>query len=207
MTASAAPDPPPSAPALRALADPFARLGPGATAALAALAVVLGLAASRAGVRFDGAMDVHVVRGPVPLAVALVDQAAALLAPTLVGWATLRVLGAQAPFGRLAASLGAARLALVLTAPLVLGMTRVLPPEALAELAAAGRVGGTPPMPPASFVVLALASVAGLVWFVALVAAALRGAAGVRGGRLAGATAATLLGGEAVAKLALVWLA
>ena len=207
MTASAAPAPPPSAPALRALADPFARLGPGATAALAALAVVLGLAASRAGVRFDGAMDVHVVRSPVPVAAALADQAAALLAPTLVGWVTLRAFGAPASLGRLAASLGAARLALVLTAPLVLGMTRVLPPEALAGLAAGGRAGGAPPIPPASFVALAMALVAGLVWFVALVAAALRAAGGVRGGRLGGATAATLLGGEAVAKLALVWLA
>jgi hypothetical protein len=138
--------------------------------------------------------------------VALADQAAALLAPTLVGWATLRVLGAPAPLGRLAASLGAARLALVLTAPLVLGMTRVLPPEALADWP---RPGGSAARRRCRRRRSSLSRGAGRRARVVRRArgGGAAGAAGVRGGRLAGATAATLLGGEAVAKLALVWLA
>lgn len=198
--------------ALRALFDPYPDLGPGATAALAAAAVLLGLAAARAGVRFDGPLDMHPTGGlapirAVPLGTALVDQAAALGAPALAGWAALRAASTRAPLGRaplgrVAAVVGAARLPLVLAAPAALGLVHALPPEVFA-------VSAPDVLPPAvspGVIGLALAAALAFAWYVALATAGLRAVGGVRGWRLAAVTAATLLGGELAAKLLLAAL-
>lgn len=195
----AAPPTEPRASALRALVDPFSRFDPGVTAALAVLAVVLGLAAARAGVRFDGALDTHVADGPVPLGTALADQIVALLVPALVGWGALRAVGARARLTRVVAALGAARLALVLTSPLVLFLSGTFPPE----LWAAPAPGAPPPIPPPGVLGVVLLVTAMSVWFVVLAVAGLRAAGGVRGGRLVTVSTAALLGGEVVSKLLL----
>lgn len=49
------------------LANPFARHGGGTTAIAGVVIAALALLVSQAGLRFDGALDMHAVGAPVPL--------------------------------------------------------------------------------------------------------------------------------------------
>jgi hypothetical protein len=88
------------------------------------LQALAGLALARAGLRFDGALDVHRTwRGePVPLATALVDQVAAWPAAVVAALLVLRLWRYRPDAATLALAWGTARAALVLSAPLVLAM-------------------------------------------------------------------------------------
>jgi hypothetical protein len=67
---------------------------------------MLGLAVSRLGVRFDGALDLHTTKAPVALSVALLDQAVAFPLTALAFWISARI---AAPRTRIVDMLGAER--------------------------------------------------------------------------------------------------
>jgi len=76
------------------LADPFGHLPLGVTLAVGALTVLASLAvATGLGLRFDGALDVHVASGPVGWSLALRDQGVALLTLTGLLWLAARIAG------------------------------------------------------------------------------------------------------------------
>lgn len=189
--------PTPAPRGLGALVAPHARLGHRGLLALTVFQALAGLVLARAGVRFDGVLDVHRTwRGePVPLALALLDQIAALPVAAAAALLTLRLAGQRARFGDVVLALGTARVPLVLLGPVVLAMpapTTLLAPPAAVLVA-----------PPPAVVVGALVAVLGSAWSVALLAAGVRGATGARGWRLVGLAAGAALAAEVAAKLLL----
>ena len=194
------------------LLAPFARLGPVGTGGAAVAQALAGLALAPLGLRFDGALDLHRTwRGDaVPWGTALVDQLAAWPVAALAGWLALRLLGHRpSPVATLFV-LGAARVALLLAAAVVLAMPTpaelrpILDAMRVAE-SAGDRVfapGAGPALPPIPLRVLAggLLATAGFGWFVALVAGGVRHLTGARGWRLAGATVALVVAAELASK-------
>ena len=129
---------------------------------------------------------------PVP---AVAVQLVSLVPPALVAWGAVRAFGATGRPGRLLAVVGAARLPVVLCAPLLF----LLP---------AGGAAGEGLALTGSMVVAGLGMVAAFVAAAALLARGIRAATGdaLRGWPLAGACVLTLGGGELLAKLALAAL-
>ena len=77
--------------------NPFERWSGEVTSIAGAVVALLALLTSRLGVRYDGALDVHVGGADVPLMLALVDQLGALPVTALVFWAVSRVVSRSAP--------------------------------------------------------------------------------------------------------------
>jgi hypothetical protein len=177
------------------LIAPHAWLGRSAMTALTGAMVLLGLALSRLGVRFDGFLDLHRAPGgaPVPLSAALADQFVSLPLSALVAWLVLRGFGAHPRWSTLLLVIGIMRVPLVLTAPVVLAA----PDQAVL---AQGPIEPTPAMLGVGLVV-----VLGFAWTVTLLVTGVRFATELRGARLAWAVVCVIVGAEIVSKVVL-WL-
>jgi len=180
------------------LADPFGHLPLGVTLAVGALTVLASLAvATGLGLRFDGALDVHVASGPVGWSLALLDQGGALLTLTGLLWLAARIAGKPGRPIDLLAAVGVSRLALLLSG---LVFASLMPPE----LAVAGT-----PREAMSLVfdpwviVAALAGIPFVGAFFVWLTLGFRTATGLRGGRLAAALLGALLAAEVLSKLVL----
>jgi hypothetical protein len=171
------------------LSNPFDRWS-GEVTSLAGVVVALGgLATSRLGVRYDGALDLHVVKGAVPISVALVDQLVAFVLTAVVMWGAARFVS-RARFVDVLGAVGLSRAPIVLVAvPLAL-LVPLLPknPTAPPNLALLG------------VVVFALVGIVAQIWLLVL---GFRTASGIRGGKLAVAIVGGLFVAELVTKAAL----
>jgi hypothetical protein len=83
------------------------------TALVGALGVVVAVSV---GVRFDGALDMHVTNGSVTLGAALIDQLVALPLTILIGVAAARLAKATPRLEDMAGAVGVARVPLLLSA-------------------------------------------------------------------------------------------
>ena len=72
------------------LSNPFDRWSGETTSLIGAVVALAGLATSRMGVRYDGALDLHVVPQAVPIAVAVLDQLVAFVLTSVVLWGAAR---------------------------------------------------------------------------------------------------------------------
>ena len=179
----------PSSERRRILSNPFDRWS-GEVTSLAGVVVALGgLATSRLGVRYDGALDLHVVKGAVPIGVALADQLVAFVLTAVVMWGAARFVS-RARFVDVLGAVGLSRAPIVLVAvPLAL-LVPLLPknPTAPPNLALLG------------VVVFALVGIGAQIWLLVL---GFRTASGIRGGKLAVAIVGGLFVAELVTKAAL----
>jgi hypothetical protein len=190
-----------------ALVAPWRRVGARGLLGAGLAQALAGLALAPRGVRFDGALDVHRTwRGEaVPWGTALLDQLVAWPLAALAATAVLALLAPRAghgaptrpPYGAVAGVIGAARLPLVASAPLVLALPT--PERLLAQ--PAGALAPSAPLLAAS-----LAATVGLAWCVVLLATGVRHLTGARGGALAGRVLAVIAAAEVASKGALLLL-
>lgn len=153
----------------------------------AGLSVVVA-AASR--VRFDGALDMHVIAQPPPWRAVALDQLVAWPLTALVLWLVGLAFARQSRLLDFLAFVGAARAPLLLTACIAAPL--------LAPLA------GSPAREQQSAVLLsAVVLIPFLVWFIALLVGAVRTASGTKGGRLAAAVITGLIAAETISKVVL----
>ena len=179
------------------LFNPFVRIAGGQALAVG-LAVIIAsaLAASAAGVHFDGLLDFH-LGSSVPLQVAVMEG--------LVNWSVITVLLwlvsllAAPRTVRLVDIAGTQALA---RWPLLLAAIACIPPavrqgnEKLVAETLAGRFA----MPPMATVVAGLFALACVIWMVSLMWKAFSVSCNQRGGRAAAIFVAALLAGEAATK-------
>jgi len=171
------------------LSNPFDRWS-GEITSLAGVGVALGgLATSRLGVRYDGAIDLHVVKHAVPIGVALVDQLVAVVLTAVLMWGAARFVS-RARFVDVLGAVGLSRAPIVLVAVPLAFLVPLLPHD--------------PTQPPnlalLGVVVFALIGIVAQIWLLVL---GFRTASGARGGRLAVAIVAGLFVAELVTKAAL----
>ncbi|MCB9589407.1 MAG: hypothetical protein H6718_28595 [Polyangiaceae bacterium] len=166
--------------------DPVGALSTSGAASLALAVTLLQLIAFTVGVRFDGAMDVHVSGRSVSFATGLIDWAVSVPPTILVGYAFARSLRSQARFLDVALAVVSTRWLLMIVAAFALAIPTDLNPFNPLLLAVAI----------AMLPVLAL-------YFVNLFKS-YRTATGLQGGKLWLAYFVTLLLPEVVSKLALV---
>ncbi len=178
------------APGWRALVDPFDALTTRAGLGLVAAGALAQVAASRLGVRYDGALDVHLAPAP-PLAVSLVELGLGLGAAAVVVWLVARAVSRPRPVDVLVA-VGIGRLPLI---ALGLVLALIFPAPVALEAIAGWRL--------AAAGVVALPTIA---WAFALWFFGYRTATGLRGARLWVTFLAGLLAAEIATKLALAAL-
>lgn len=171
------------------LSNPFDRWSGETTSMIGALLALAGLATPRLGVRYDGALDLHVSPVAVPIGVAVLDQVLAVGLTSLVMWGVARLVS-RARFVDVLGAVGVSRAPAVLIAvPLALlvpliphDYTKTNAPVVLA------------------IALLGLAGVVAQVWILVL---GFRTATGARGGRLASALIGGLFAAELLVKLVL----
>jgi hypothetical protein len=174
---------------LSVLSNPFDRWSGETTSLIGALVALAGLATSRLGVRYDGAVDLHVSLVAVPIGVAVLDQVLAVGLTSLVMWGVARVVS-RARFVDVLGAVGVSRVPAVLIAvPLAL-LVPLIPHDYTKT--------STPLV--LAIALLGLAGVVAQVWILVL---GFRTATGARGGRLASALIAGLFAAELLVKLAL----
>jgi Yip1-like protein len=160
-----------------------------ACAVAAAAAFLLGAF----GVRFDGALDLH-VGAQVALGARALDLAVAVALPALVFWAWARIASGQVRFVDFIAAVGLARVPYVLGAPLLLGLghpTRI--DDALRWTHEH----------PFQVALTALVSLALLGWLVTLLYTGVKTASGLGGKKLTVAFVVLLIAAEIGSKLVL----
>ncbi len=172
----------------RATRNPFERWSGEVTTAVGVVVALGGLATSRLGVRYDGALDMHIVAPPVPRGTAIADEVVAFGLVAVVMWAVARAVTKHVRFVDVLGAVGASRLPAVLAAaPLALLVRQIpMPP-------------GKPNAAVYLVALLALVAVGAQVWSLVL---GFRTATGLQGGRLAKVFIGALLAAEIVAKLA-----
>jgi hypothetical protein len=169
--------------------NPFDRWSGEVTSLLGLIVALGGLATSRMGVRYDGALDLHVGLRAVPIGVALLDQALAFGLTSVVLWAAARSVS-RARFIDVLGAVGLSRApAVLIAAPLAL-LVPLLPAD--------------PTKPSPALLGIALVGVVGVVAQIWLLVLGFRTASGCRGGRLAAAVLGGLFAAELITKLALV---
>lgn len=172
------------------LSNPFERWSGETTSALGAAVAAAGLATSRMGVRYDGALDLHVVARPVPMTVALGDQLLAFILTAVVMWGVARLMS-RARFVDVLGAVGLSRAPIVLVAvPLALLVPSM----------------GDPTRPSLALLGIVVCSMVGLVAQIWLLVLGVRTASGIRGGRLAIAIVAGLFAAELITKLVLFFV-
>ncbi|MDB4940771.1 MAG: hypothetical protein JWP97_305 [Labilithrix sp.] len=177
----------------RLLTNPFERLGGELTAGIGLVVAALSVGVAHLGVRFDGALDLHVVRHAVSVRVALLDQVVAWLVPALLFWLYARALSPGRRLRDFVGVVGVARLPLLLFAGPALALTPELPFD--------------PAHPPARLLAVALLALAFIAPFLTLLYRGFANASGLRGaGRLIGGFVAVLLASELLSKLLLAVL-
>jgi hypothetical protein len=172
--------------------NPMSRLPSVAVLLISMACVSLGAVVSRAGIRFDGALDVHIVATHVTWATALADALVSWPLPALVFWAVARSFKSRARYVDCLAAVGLGR-----PVALVIGAAGVLlaDPSAMARVEP-GKIG-------LKLVLLALISLPLVVWMVALMVFGFREASGMRGMRLAVASVIAIVVAEVTSKIAL----
>ena len=176
-------------PVTRKSKNPFDRWSGEATSALGAGLALVALATSRLGIRYDGALDMHVTGSAVPPATALLDQLVAVPLTALVFWAAARLIARGVRFIDILGVVGASRLPLILVAVPIALLTPHLPKD--------------PSRPNAAlFAMIALALV-GVGVHITLLVLGFRATTAGRGGRLAGAFIGALVGAEVITKIVL----
>jgi hypothetical protein len=187
LLAAVRPAPPPAKGSL-GLRNPFDRWSGEVTSLVGLVVAAAGVATSRLGVRYDGALDLHVVRGSVSIATALVDQLVAVLLTALVVWGAARVVS-RARFVDVLGAVGLSRAPSVLVAvPLAL-LVPHMPPD--------------PTKPTPVVLAIALVGLVGIVLQIVLLVLGFRTATGTRGARLAASVVAGLVAAELVTKVVL----
>lgn len=178
---------------VQTLLNPFERLGTWPAFALGFGGALVGLALSRFGARFDGALDVHVIFPPPTIATALVDQLIAWPLVALLFWLVGLALTRTGRFIDLLGVLGVARLPLLVVAALT---------AALIDPTQVFGADGTPHVTP-GLIIVGLATLPFVVWMIVLAWTGFRTAAAARG--VAGGLGFTgaLLAAELLSKLAL----
>jgi hypothetical protein len=172
------------------LSNPFDRWSGETTSLIGALVALAGLATSRLGVRYDGAIDLHVSPVGAPMSVAVLDQLLAVGLTSLVMWAAARVVS-RARFVDVLGAVGLSRAPAVLIAvPLAL-LVPLIPHDDYTKT-------NLPVV--LAIALLGLAGVVAQVWLLVL---GFRTATGARGGRLASALIAGLFAAELLVKLVL----
>ncbi len=172
---------------------PLERLDTRAALLIAGGIALLQLLVSRLHVRFDGALDSHLVEVSVPWSDALLDLALAWPLTALILWGTTWLAGRR---GRYVDFLGAVGLA---RAPLIAGGAITGAFSHVFEGAASGTL--TPTLLIVSLAILPL-----IAWFIALLVTGIRTASGLRGMRLGVTATCGILAAELITKLLLVIL-
>lgn len=176
------------------LFDPIDRLGTHRALLVGLLAVLLASLFSRAGVRFDGALDSHVGTAPVPPAVAVADAVVAWPLTALVLWLVSLVAARQGRFVDHFAAVGLSRVpALAIGA--ILAFSTLWPTPELVP-------GQIPDVNPVWLAVI-LSTVPFAVWQVVLLYRGFRTASGLRGLRCAVAGVVGIIVAEVLSKLGL----
>ena len=179
---------------LRRVLNPFDNLTVGPAMAIGVVAAVAGIVLSRWGVRFDGALDVHVGHAEVSLRQAVLDQLVAWPLTAMVLWVAALPLARRTRAADLLANVGVARLPLLWVAAVGVVASPHLPANPGQAVSA-----------PGALVLLAVLTLPALVWSVALLYNAFGAASGlarVRGGVV---FTAALIAAEVASKLALGW--
>lgn len=179
------------------LVNPFDRLSTTASWTIAVLVWLASVGVVLLGVRFDGALDVHVAGRAPSLGLALFDLVNSVVLTSIVLWLTGLAFARQGRLVDYVAGVSIARAPLVLTALVALW---IMPPPA--ELLA--MVQRPPIVPPARVLVGSLLTILGVVWFVALLNRGFRVSSGLRGATLGLAFTLGLIAAEVVTKLALI---
>lgn len=178
---------------LRLLINPFERLGGVTALAIGLFGSLAGIALSRLHVRFDGALDVHVVPLAPPLREAVLDQLVAWPLVAAVAW----LIGLTiAPKGRMVDFLGVvgvARIPLLLVGVFAAAARHRLPMDP------AG-IGSTPPAVLLGLVAVILPAIA---WMLVLLIEGFRTATGVLGPKGGVAFVGVVVVAEIASKVAL----
>jgi hypothetical protein len=153
----------------------------------AGLSVVV---AGLGGIRFDGALDIHVVAPRVSWLEMALDQIVGWPLTALVMWSAALVFARQSRLFDFLSFVGAARAPLLLAACIAAPM--------LSPLA-----GSPAPSQQSVLLLSVVILIPFLVWFIALLVAAMRTASGLNGGRLAAAVTASITAAEAISKVVL----
>lgn len=176
-------------PVTRKSKNPFDRWSGESTAAIGAGLALVALATSRLGIRYDGALDMHVTKDAVPLATALLDQLVAVPLTALIFWVVARLVARGVRFVDILGVVGASRLPIVTIAVPIALITPHLPKD--------------PTRPNAAlFVMIALALI-GVGAHITLLVLGFRATTAARGGRLAGAFIGALVSAEVITKIVL----
>jgi hypothetical protein len=168
--------------------DPFEVIGPGRAWMLAILVCVGSLALARLHVRFDGAVDLHVIGQQVAWTTALADQLVAWPLTALLLWGVTAISNRRARLLEMVAFVGAARL-----------------PNLVAGCVAAAVVGDPIRFDPNSNAALLLVatSVPFIGWLFVTLLSAFRAASGSQGRKLAGLFVVGLVVAEIASKIVL----
>jgi hypothetical protein len=101
---------------LRRSRNPYERWSGERTSLAGVVIALAAFATSRMGIRYDGALDLHVVGEAIPLTTAIVDQLVAFPFTAAVLWAAARLLSRGARFVDILGLVGTARLPAVMAA-------------------------------------------------------------------------------------------
>ena len=179
------------------LFDPIDRLGTRRALLVGLIAVALGAALSRFGVRFDGALDSHVGRGPAMPLFAVADAVIAWPLTALVLWLASLGFARQGRYVDHLAAVGLSRVPALGTGLLLVLSTAWPTPELVP--------GKIPEVNPIWLAVI-LASVPFLIWQVVLLYRGFRTASGLRGVRCAIAAVLGIFAAELLSQAALAAL-
>lgn len=175
---------------LRLFTHPFERLGGEVTTAVGLVVAALSASVAHLGIRYDGALDVHLVHHEVGLRTALVDQLVGWVLPSLVLFAYARALSPGRRLRDFTGAVGVARLPLLLMAPFLLVTAPATPID--------------PVHPPLRVLVVALLSLGFVVPFFVLLYRGFANASGLRDRRkLWGGFVAMVLVAEVLSKIVL----
>lgn len=167
--------------------------------AVACVAAVAQIAAARWwGIRFDGALDVHLSSGVVPWRLAFVELGIDWAAAIAVFWAASRVVARQGRLIDFVGAVGFARVPLLLTA-VVAGLFRD-------QLAVPMTASGAPSVSGATIAV-AFAMLPLVVWSIVLFVTGFRAASGLRGVKLGLTVAGAIVAAELLSKIMITLLA
>lgn len=173
--------------------NPFERLSSAAIWSLAALWAAISVALSQWQVRFDGAIDMHVVPSPVPLPTALLDLLVAWPLVGVVFWACTRFKGRPTD---VLGFVGAARAPIVILG-IAAGALRSHVPQGPIDLEQLMR------SMPVGLIIIAILAILMTAWHFVWLYQGFKTASGLRGGRSAITFAVALLVAEVLSKLVL----
>lgn len=176
------------------LLDPIDRLGTKRALLVGLVAVLIGMAFSPFGVRFDGALDSHTGTAPTPPLFALADATVAWPLTALVFWLVSLLVARQGRFVDHLAVVGLSRVPTIFTGTLLAISTAWPLPELVP--------GKAPEVNPIWLAVILLTTPF-VIWQVVLLYRGFRTASGLRGIRCAFAAVAAILAAEVLSKLAL----